>query len=374
MTTYWIPEINLPALEARVARIERTCDRYGFDFSFEYGDSEFRTVRDVDGLAYTLRYVETKMSWSAKILGWEVVALIEAPACDGGQNVIFRISEVAEIPSEYYTTKLACDHCNSCRHRERTFLVVNNEGKYMQLGSACINAYTGGLDPERIGTIYSRIRNIENLEDVDVESLTDTDTVRFNTYIDRDRCLRFTLDVIAKYGYTPAHDDMSTGKRVRTHLTAMHEPTATPESAVSIVTWASNIPDTASEYMLNVRSALSSKYFKANLVNIVVSAVHVYLQEQDRQHKASMSQYVGSVGDKITVYFESAKIITSTYNFHAELVNLIQGVDHDSNVYIWWTSTFVDIDNLKGLTGKVKAHEEFRGVKQTVLTRCKQLY
>lgn len=40
------------------------------------------------------------------------------------------------------------------------------------------------------------------------------------------------------------------------------------------------------------------------------------------------------------------------------------------NVFTWKTSTWVE-DGVQTIKGTVKAHNEFRGTKQTELTRCK---
>ena len=48
--------------------------------------------------------------------------------------------------------------------------------------------------------------------------------------------------------------------------------------------------------------------------------------------------------------------------------------DNDGNVFIWITPCGVETDKTMKLTGTVKEHSEFNGVKQTVLTRCKVEY
>ena len=46
--------------------------------------------------------------------------------------------------------------------------------------------------------------------------------------------------------------------------------------------------------------------------------------------------------------------------------------DKNNNEYIWKTSKFLDVKNgdIINLKGTVKAHNEYKGTKQTVLTRC----
>lgn len=42
-----------------------------------------------------------------------------------------------------------------------------------------------------------------------------------------------------------------------------------------------------------------------------------------------------------------------------------------SNVYTWKTSNCLGENSIKSLTGTVKTHTEYRGIKQTELTRCR---
>ena len=82
------------------------------------------------------------------------------------------------------------------------------------------------------------------------------------------------------------------------------------------------------------------------------------------------SQYIGNVGDKIEVkltqvgraYFES--------QFGTSYINMFE--DENGNKVIWKTGMQVaEIGKQVTLVGKIKSHSEYKGEKQTNLTRCK---
>ena len=51
---------------------------------------------------------------------------------------------------------------------------------------------------------------------------------------------------------------------------------------------------------------------------------------------------------------------------------LYEFVTDDDNIFIWKTSKYLDkIEKITSITGTVKEHKEFNGIKQTELTRCK---
>ena len=45
--------------------------------------------------------------------------------------------------------------------------------------------------------------------------------------------------------------------------------------------------------------------------------------------------------------------------------------DEDGNVMMWTTGNSLDVEYSYTVTGTVRKHEEYRGVKQTWLTRCR---
>lgn len=88
-----------------------------------------------------------------------------------------------------------------------------------------------------------------------------------------------------------------------------------------------------------------------------------------------ISQFVGQVGDKIEVKCTLTKISSykTTFNFHTVYTDICIFKDESGNVYVWKTTSWFEacVDDQVILKGTVKEHAEYKGVKQTVLTRCK---
>ena len=85
----------------------------------------------------------------------------------------------------------------------------------------------------------------------------------------------------------------------------------------------------------------------------------------------SGSEYVGEVKDRITVKVKSVKCVTS-WETDFGITRIYKIIGEDGNIYTWKTGTYIneDADEIS-ITGTVKAHTEYRGVKQTELTRCR---
>ena len=90
-------------------------------------------------------------------------------------------------------------------------------------------------------------------------------------------------------------------------------------------------------------------------------------------------QHVGKVGEKLIRKVKLAFTAIFETNFHAKgywtsnTNYLHKFVDEAGNVFVWKTTLFLDLDRNQEviIKGTIKAHDEYDGVKQTVLTRCK---
>lgn len=94
-----------------------------------------------------------------------------------------------------------------------------------------------------------------------------------------------------------------------------------------------------------------------------------YTTEQRRAQ--STSEYVGEIGKRITTPIASWKQLAEWENEYG-ICYLYKFTTPTGDVLTWKTSKILtDTLDITSITGTVKAHEEFKGEKQTVLTRCK---
>lgn len=90
--------------------------------------------------------------------------------------------------------------------------------------------------------------------------------------------------------------------------------------------------------------------------------------------KVSRSDFVGNLDEKIECVLKLQKIC----NFESQwgLTYIYNFLDDNENVFIWKTSKSLpeieEGDNIT-ISGKIKEHNKYNGIKQTVLTRCKIL-
>lgn len=81
------------------------------------------------------------------------------------------------------------------------------------------------------------------------------------------------------------------------------------------------------------------------------------------------SHYLGEVGQKVELELTLIRVFWITTQFGTLGIHKFE--DADGNIVIWKTSCDIGDFTTGLLTGTIKEHSEYNGVKQTVLTRCK---
>lgn len=101
-----------------------------------------------------------------------------------------------------------------------------------------------------------------------------------------------------------------------------------------------------------------------------------YRKELDKEKN---SKYIGEVHNSVEVKFVGCKMISSWDNMYGGTTRRYKFVTEEGNVIMWDTSKYIDLEERRihdktfngTVVGTVKKLEEYNGVKQTWLTRCK---
>jgi hypothetical protein len=144
--------------------------------------------------------------------------------------------------------------------------------------------------------------------------------------------------------------------------------------------------DALNDYMFNLYAATSNVIMPLRRAGIVASLIGSYnrhIQFQDeRQRKAAAAakalegkiatcKHVGTVGERLRgLTLKVVRVIPRESQYGVTYITALEDVD--GNQFTWFASgTSLDVGVCYTVTGTVKSHGNFRGVPQTVLTRCK---
>lgn len=370
---YVIADSQLDNLTKKLSKIQRKCSALNLPFSFKIGEAtEIKYVRNFGaGFAVTFRDPahEVEVEGVAKINGWTFVAKI---CHEAGGNVICNAPDM-ECPAEYRDAKPHCDHCHSERHRNETFVIVSENGEYKQVGKSCLKLYTNGLDADACADYAS----IAHLIDGFYKGHHPNDCKYVTTVSLVCACNR----IVKEKGYTK--ENVSNNVFHYLFEDVQYKQEDIDEAKRIIDSIASYQGD--GDYLLNVRNVLSAEYVDWYKWDVLVASYVVYLQRQEakkaiQKSKSEQSEHVGEVGKRQTFKIQrvNGDFYRMLYVRHGDYGNVyvLEMIDVDGNVLKWSASHYYWLEEAREtdkdvLTVKatVKAHDEYRGVKQTVVQR-----
>lgn len=399
MEKYFILEDNLERLVKKVVRIQKKCEKYNLKFAFiPTGNVDYREVTTCDGNKITAKFIEIAVEGNVHHENWEFVGTIEH--AEHG-NVIRQFNTELAVPMRYRTASVVCEHCNKIRSRKDTYLIHNTEtDEWKQVGSGCLQEFTNGLNAEAVARYIS-------LYDEVIKGESPISGCGYRSFYSVEEIVRYAYETVLHFGYVKSEIDYDYRLRptkIRTmeyyfadnrggRASTTEEMEAVrfdansekvKEFAAAAINWASNVKiEGYSSYLENLKIICSSDYCESRDLGILVSLVPTYQRqlnmevsaknkEKELAVEAASSEYVGEVGAKVSLDTESIECVSSIDSMYG-MTYLLKFSDADGNIYMWSTSNsyVTEIGGLKHITGTVKRHEEFRGVKQTWLTRCK---
>lgn len=156
------------------------------------------------------------------------------------------------------------------------------------------------------------------------------------------------------------------------------------DTAVKAVEWMmSQTARDVDDYIYKAQTAVSSGKLNKRTMGYLASIPQSYLRavareearkarEAEQERMAQSSSHVGEVGQRITITPQSMRCAyTMSTRFGTSEIWLIE--DGEGHIYKWVTSSYVDPDQTHTIVGTIKAHDTYKGVAQTVLTRCRCL-
>ncbi len=443
---YKIDSRNLPGFRKKIDAINRRSVRYNFaPVGYEVGDSLIEIVEDEDGFRHEVcLYAVTVTADLAPLGDWTVIGSVRVV-----DDAVFISGANAGDIRPYRKTPERCEHCNLKRSRKATFILEGSDGERKQVGSTCLQDYTGDANAHKAAKWAEVVWSLsESLEDDESYALgsgrikreadyvgTFEEVLTFAAASVREQRGYFNLDR-ARTAWEFDNRNVDTTRNHTLSLLEFNEKTYLPaikkianrrwaivdvwnnvnavkpetfdalkesvnewneeinrlaanvstfapvrdedrELAAKVLEWVEGIdPETENDYEYNLTVVSNLSLIPRNLVGLAVSAVGAYLSRVRRaewEEKKAHSEHIGEVGkreswevtiDRVSGPFDTAYGELYVHNY----------VTEDGNVLVWKTGCAPD-DTPKGtkviLTGTVKAHGEYKGLKQTVVNRCK---
>ncbi|MBT2406772.1 MULTISPECIES: hypothetical protein [unclassified Streptomyces] len=321
--------------------------------------------------------------------GWTVVARLDHD--EEGETLLSLFPGLPEQDAEavrgYRAIENFCHGCKIARHRTATYLARHENGEFRQLGTTCVEPYTGlpikGLEALwRFGTLKDsdwdggeggipadlRVPVAEVLR---VTAAIVTQEGRFYSRSEQWKNTAPTADLVESYFF-----DRKAPQEWRAAVDA--EPDA-PSTAAAVREWAVQGYGSPHDYRHKVGQLAKVETVSPRHLPTLVSAIAGWHRDQEKEateRAAQNSKPQGTVGERICTTATVTTVIElegRTYGYNTQRRRLVKFQDGEGNVFVWFSSaaTVPGKGDEVELTGTVKDHSIYGETAQTVLTRCR---
>lgn len=390
---YRIPVENIEELRKKAATIQKKAIKHGCTVTYkEVGEELLKVCNGFGWTGEYQKYIVVEAEGEAKADGWVFVGTIEHTAQG---NILRSISDELKIPERYRNAEPYCEHCHTKRARKDTYVVFNEgTGEFKQVGKSCLKEFTKGLSVEMTAFILQWLKEVETACIYGGGS--------HKSYFKVTEVSKYFVETMRKFGWASSAAEEDSTKRVAMDFYGVDHGTITTKEIVKAVNAKrdmvnfdpSNVTDEYiiaaldwakawdgheyNDYRDNLKVIASMEYCEWKHLGYLASLFMAYdremereIKKMERQKSRAQSAHVGQVGSKVSEGIKEWKCLTA-WDTQWGTTFLYEFTTEDGNILIWKTSKWLDDEKeFKTISGTVKAHNEFRGVKQTELTRCK---
>lgn len=386
MGVYAVPEHRYEGLMRKLERIARKCERYGNPFVVNRVGEEYRTEGGV-----TRKFIDLEVSGTAKVEGWEFVGVIEVH--ESG-NVV-RCAPDMEMPERFRHTPNVCEHCGTSRPRNNLYVVHSlDTDEYRQVGGSCLALYTHGLSMECCAAWMDGLMELEDA----AEDRGHADDGVGPVYYDVERVISLACAAIDKAGYGSSRSAYPTRAVVSelmrsgmgldaridranawlpngVRLTRDDVASVDRPRVRAIMDYYAGLEDDG-DFAHNVKVLLGEGYARPENIGYLCYLPEGYARHLDRvaaMESRSSERHVhyGEVGRRYRGVPVKEVRESGSYTTAYGVTTVYTIVLDDDSVLTWKSGKSMDVDACgKTVDFTVKEHGEYRGVEQTVVTRC----
>ena len=388
MANYTILTSMVNDFSKKINHIANKCYKQGIPYTFLMSDPYDKVVEDHEGNSFVISVTDIELDIQFKFNGWKALGLIQRK--DGITQCYLKTQELIQ---QYGNTDFHCDHCHKHVHRNSVIVLEHDNGERKVVGTSCVKEFTCGLDGNLIAQfnefeVILAKRNSELQILLQGESLDDLPVSVFceqngSPIYNVERVVSSAVRIINAYGFEPSNSLNATWKYIHDTYKETHESDPEAVRAIAWIKSLSNDDFTKSSYLFNLRQIIDADYCTPRHFGLLASLIPSFRKEEAKRlqaERASVSNHVGNIGDRLSLTLTYTKSISYDSQFGGGYFHFF--TDTDGNVFKWSTNkgmcfrmnnrTYsLEQGATVKLTGTIKDHDDYRGMKQTIITRCK---
>lgn len=386
--TLSVPAMNLGNLTKRLDKLARKANKYGTaPIGYSIGETYIKeTSIYIDNKP---KKIETEFAditvWgdAPKYGDHRFLARVEL---NDGENIVSNIAG-KELNERFRFMVSECDHCGHNRVRKDVYVFENESGEQIAIGKTCLRDFTGCDNPLEI---TSRAIFLQDIKTAINEEFNSFGGGYGNSYFSVLEVLVYAAANVRESGWVSkamamnSYDEsiMTTYDRVMLDLfpTPKRKPIETIQAdndiASETIKYFRELEYDAKlgDYINNLRVIMKSDTVKRDHIALLVSSVNVILKEKQKKvmKTESKSEFIGNLKERIRYYeLKFIREIPLGYNGYADSY-MYCFEDNTGNQFTWVTGKlYIEIGETFKMDFTVKAHKEYKGIKQTNITRGK---
>ena len=395
-----VPSVKMPELNKQFETLAKKARKLGCPIpSFTVLDTYEVTYTHnpyTDAVFVVPLVIEfTKIKVEGEVLkyaGWTFLGTIEHTSVG---NILRSIPGV-ELAERYRIESPTCNHCRTTRNRKNTYVVRHEDGTEKRVGSSCVGDFLGHDNPDKVAaSLETYFKFFVNLGDYDEKEFfggkpdyrvpvlhflaVTSCCIRAFGWTSRSKAYeiqsRATADDVNDYIFGTSQAD----RDMRRDYPVTEEDDTLAEKALE---WVQSLDEVKlrDNYLYNINLVSKMESVDSGHYGLAASIIFAYKKEVEREiiqkekrAAGEASEYIGSVGDKLTLQL----VVTSITPIDGGQFGttycckfLYGGRDRA----VWFASRYPDFNEGETITlkGTVKAQSDsFHNIKETQFTRCK---
>lgn len=362
-------EHRFPEFEKEITKLNHKAKKYGFDpISYTVSGEKFKKLPET---GHTVKFLLVDVDGEIPFVkGWKVVATLDHTH----PITLARVMGDYDV-HEFKDRKPVCDHCHTHRIKVKSYVIANEDGDMMQVGTGCIKDY---ID-RSVEFALAKFGFLSDAYDGEWERIEGGGKPSY--YFELDEVIKAAYYSIRDRGFKPAHDDFSTALDVAYYF----EP---PVSLANEYKWTfgekeeafvdefmeyyGNI-EVSNNFVMMVKDIIKLGYVTPRYISYIAGAANTVFKEIQKEKSGSVEyadSWVGDVKKRMEFDVVVERVIPSDGYYGMTYITHFRTKDNHKLVWFATSKNLEDeVGNSLKIKGTVKKHDEYNGVKQTVITR-----
>jgi len=375
-----VPSIAMGMLQQKLDKLSKKAKKAG--------TSDIKLVRvarrtEEDGTQICIVAVEGE---PVKYEGYTFMGRLDHNIDPSGDSNIVYMMPGEELNETQRSLGADCNHCGWKRNRKDTFILRKDEdGSTIQVGRTCLKDFFGH-DPaelvrraQYITRVIDECRNAEHPSEAYLVNRRTVDLVTFLAYV---------VSAVEENGWTSGKDAFGDpGKkssRDQAADTMFHWPYPDPaerptkeqvEYAEKVVAWVTTLDPNKSDFNFNMTQLAKIEIIDYKSTGIVAAMVFCYNRHLENEVKKAAnpkddltgSEYQGE--EKERLQLDVTVLSSRWHEGQFGSYSITRMLSADGNLFVSFGQYHADPGTTVTIRGTVKRHQEYNGVKQTILGR-----